>query len=229
MSDTTQPDRPAAETHATSRRRGFGTGLKLAAAGTAALVALPLGTAAADNDDRGNNRGNGNGNQDNRLRGLERAIQAREDALQRLRERLDDRRDQLAGLTGVTRASRLFPTNNFNTDDFGASLGTRDPLTNGSVRLVGESGNDARVFVLLDGASANVSYQVWFARFNDKSRTDLGWVRTNGSGDFEGFTRTNQDNTGDFKRLGGGNRIGIFIVAREGNNDQFVTALATRT
>jgi hypothetical protein len=197
--------------------------LKLAAAGTAALVALPLGTAAADNDDRGN------GNRDDKVRGLERAIQAREDALQRLRDRLDDRRDQLAGLNGVTRASGLFRVSDINTDDLGANLGTRDPLTDGAVRLVRESGNDARVFVALNGASANVSYQVWFLRFSDKARTDLGWVRTNGSGDFQGFTRTNQDNTGDFKRLGGGNRIGIFIVARDGSNDQFVTALSTRT
>jgi hypothetical protein len=227
MAETVQPDRTAAESNATSRRRGFGAGLKLAAAGTAALVALPLGTAAADNDDRNDNRGNGN--RDDKLRGLERSIQAHEDALQRLRDRLDDRRDQLAGLTGITRASRLFRVNDINTDDFGANLGTRDPLTNGAVRLVLESGNDARVYVVLNGASANVSYQVWFVRFSDKARTDLGWVRTNGSGDFEGFTRTNQDNTGDFKRLGGGNRIGIFIVARDGSNDQFVTGLSTRS
>jgi hypothetical protein len=225
MSDTTQPDRPAAETNATSRRRGFGKGLKLAAAGTAALVALPLGTAAADNDDRGNNRGNGN--QDDKLRGLERAIQAREDALQRLRDRLDDRRDQLAGLTGVTRASRLFRIGDVNTDDLGSAPGNRDSLTNGAVRLVRESGNDARVEVVLDGAVVNVSYQVFFAGFSNKSRTDLGWVRTNGSGDFAGFTRTGQDNTGDFKRLGGGNRIGVFFLVR--GDDQFVTGLATRS
>jgi hypothetical protein len=206
--------------------------LRLAAAGTAALVALPLGTAAADHDDRDDNRGNGN--RDDKLRGLERAIQAREDALQRLRDRLDDRRDQLAGLTGITRASRLFRIVDVAADvDKGGNPGPgdRNPLTNGAVRLVRESGNDARVFVVLDGASTNVSYQVWFARFNDKARTDVGWVRTNGSGDIEGFTRTNQDYTGDYKRLGGNNgnnRVGIFFVTRDGV-DQFVTGLSTHT
>jgi hypothetical protein len=227
MADTAQPDRPAAESNATSRRRGFGTGLKLAAAGTAALVALPLGTAAADHGDRDDNRGNGN--QDNRLRGLERAIQAREDALQRLRERLDDRRDQLAGLTGVSRASRLFrieevPDGDFDKSTLAAS-GNRDSLANGAVRLVRESGMDARVFVVLDGALANASYQILFVAFNSRSRTDLGWVRTNGSGDFEGFARTNQDNTGNFTRLGGGKRLGVFVLNRSG--DQFATGLQT--
>jgi hypothetical protein len=202
-----------------TRRRGFGAGLRLAAAGTAALAALPLGTAAADND---------RDDDDRRLRGLEQALENREEALRRLRERFDDRRGELTGLTGIGQALRLFRVNDVNGDDFdrGADPQNRDPLARGAIRLLRESNGDSRIHVLLDGAAANATYEVVFVGIRD-NRVGLGWVRTNGDGDFEGLSRSNQDNTGDPRRLGGGNRVGVFVLTRDGR-DQFVVGLATR-
>jgi hypothetical protein len=224
---------PGLRQHAT--RRG---GVRLAAAGTAALAALPLGVAAAsndDDDDRGRDR-------DDRLRGLERALEAREEALRRYRERLEDRLDRLDDLDvafrlddfGTGPAQRLFRVVDVNGDDFdrGSDPQNRDGLTWGAVRLDRENNNDARIQVVLDGAAPNATYEVVFVGIRD-NRIGLGWVRTNGSGDFDGYSRSNQDNTGDPRRLGGGNRVGVFVLTRDrgdgaGVRDQFVTALGTR-
>jgi hypothetical protein len=208
---------PAAAAKNGTRRRGFGAGLRLAAAGTAALAALPLGPAAAsDDDDR------------RRRRGQERAIEAREEALRRFRERLDDRRGELAGLTGIGRAIRLVRVNDVPESDFdrGADPQNRDSLSRGAIRLLRER-DDARVNVNLDGAAANVTYEVHFARFKG-GRESLGWVRTNGNGDFDGLVRNSQDNSGDARRIGNGNRVGIFVLTRDGK-DQFVSGLPTRS
>ena len=48
------------------------------------------------------------------------------------------------------------------------------------------------------------------------NRIDLGWVRTNGSGDIATLARANQDNTGEVKLFGGGNRVGVFVLTRDG-------------
>jgi hypothetical protein len=202
-----------------TRRRGFGAGLRLAAAGSAALAALPLGVAAASND-----------GDDRRRRGLERAIEAREEALRRFRERLDDRRGELAGVTGVGGAMRLVAVADVPGSDYpgGGDGANRDSLTRGAIRLLRESNNDARINVSLDGAAANATYELIFYKFNDKGRDRVGWVRTNGNGDFDGLARSNQDNTGDAVRFGGGNRVGVFVLNRDGR-DRFVTALPTRS
>jgi hypothetical protein len=202
-----------------TRRRGFGAGLRLAAAGTAALAALPLGAAAASNghDD----------DDDRRLRGLERAIEAREEALRRFRERLENRRDAITGQTSLGR--RLVRVNDVNGDDFdrGSDPQNRDPLSSGSVVLLRESNNDARVQVFLDNATANAVYEVIFMGIRD-NRITVGYVRTDGNGDFADTARKNSDFTGDEGRLGGGNRVGVFVLRRN-NLDQFVTALASRS
>ena len=202
-----------------TRRRGFGAGLRLAAAGTAALAALPLGSAAAGNDD-----------DDCRRRGQDRAIEAREEALRRFRERLDDRRGELTGLTGIGRAMRLVRVNDVNGADFdrGSDPQNRDALSRGAIRLLRERNNDARINVSLDGAAANATYDLLFYKFNDKGRDHIGWVRTNGNGDFNGLARSNQDNSGDAVRFGGGNRVGVFVLNRDGR-DRFVTSLPTRS
>jgi hypothetical protein len=210
-------------------------GARLAAAGTAALAALPLGVAAAsEDDDRGRDR-------DDRLRGLERSLEAREEALRRFRERLEDRLDRIDdldgafslgdfGARGAGAALRLFRVVDVNGDDFdrGADPQNRDALRWGAIRLDRENSADARIQVFLDGAAANASYEVFFARFNNKAREQLGWVRTNGSGDVATLARSGQDNTGDVRRTGGGIRVGLYVLTRDGR-DQFVTALATRS
>ena len=207
-------------------------GVRLAAAGTAALAALPLGVAAAsDDDDRGRDR-------DDRLRGLERALEAREEALRRFRERLEDRLDRIDdldgafnlgdfGARGAGAALRLFRVTDVNGEDFdkGNDPQNRDPLRWGAVRLDRESSTGARIQVFLDGAATNATYKVFFMGIRD-NRSDLGWVRTNGSGDIATLVRANQDNTGEVKLFGGGNRVGVFVLTRDGR-DEFVTALAT--
>ena len=52
-------------------------------------------------------------------------------------------------------------------------------------------------------------------------------MRTNGNGDFDGLARNNQDNTRRRRRFGGGNRVGVFVLNRDGR-DRFVTSLPTR-
>jgi hypothetical protein len=202
---------PASEAPAKNgtRRRGFGAGLRLAAAGTAALAALPLGVAAASNghDD----------DDDNRARGLERAIEAREEALRRLRERLDNRQGGQGGL-----GRRLFRVSQVNQNDF--SGGGSDNLSSGAVGLLRGSSN-SRVQVFLDGANTNAVYEVIFMGIKD-NRTTVGYVRTNGSGDFSGTARKNSDFTGDEGTLGDGNRVGVFVLRRD-NQDQYVTGFST--
>ena len=121
-----------------------------------------------------------------------------------------------------------------NGDDFdrGSDPQNRDSLTWGAIRLDREDNADARIQVDLDGAPANATYEVVFVGIRD-NRAGLGWVRTNNNGDFDGYSRSNQDNTGDPRRFGGGNRVGVFVLTRDrgdgaGVRDQFVTALATR-
>jgi hypothetical protein len=198
---------PASEAPAKNgtRRRGFGAGLRLAAAGTAALAALPLGAAAASN---------GRDDDDNRARGLERAIEAREEALRRLRERLENRQG------GLSR--RLFRVSQVNQNDF--SGGGSDNLSSGAVGLLRGSSN-SRVQVFLDGANANAVYEVIFMGIKD-NRTTVGYVRTDGNGDFSGIARKNSDFTGDEGTLGDGNRVGVFVLRRD-NQDQYVTGFST--
>jgi hypothetical protein len=218
MNDMT-PEQP------TTRRKGFRTGLRAAAAGAAALAALPAGTAAADDwDDLA----------DVRASARARALEVREEALQRLRGRLaelEERwndRDLIPDNAGLS-AARLERVVDVNGDDFdrGSDPQNRDPLAWGIVRLVrGGPDEDARIHVILDRAAGNATYEVVFLGIRD-NRVGLGWVRTNPSGNFDGPARSNQDNTGDPRRLGGGNRVGVFVLTRDGK-DQFVAALPTR-
>ena len=143
--------------------------------------------------------------------GPERALEPREEALRRFRERSDDRLDRLDDLDGAFRlddfgtgpALRLFRVVDVNGDDFdrGSDPQNRDALTWGAIRLDRENSADARIQVSLDGA-ANATYEVVFVGIRD-NRIGLGWVRTNNNGDFDGYSRSNQDNTGDPGASGG--------------------------
>jgi hypothetical protein len=209
MDDMT-PEQPQEPGQPTTRRKGFGTGLRLAAAGAATLAALPAGTAAADDDDWEDDWEDDWG-----ASARARALAAREEAL-RFR-------------TQLSAADPLYRVANVNGEDFnqGSDPGSRDPLARGAVRLVRDAPSvDPLIQVSLTGAVVNATYEVVFMGIRD-NRVSLGWVRTNQSGNFEGVSRSNQDNTGNPGRLGGGNRVGVFVLTRNGL-DQFVAALTTR-
>ncbi|MBV9355107.1 MAG: hypothetical protein JO023_06215 [Chloroflexi bacterium] len=82
--------------------------------------------------------------------------------------------------------------------------------------MVAADTNSRRVFVMLRGAVNNTSYDVQFERFQDHNREDLGSVNTDDQGNFFGNTPND---------LGGSNRVGTFVLTRNGN-DQFAAALA---
>ncbi len=82
--------------------------------------------------------------------------------------------------------------------------------------MVAADTNSRRVFVMLRGAVNNTSYDVQFERFQDHNREDLGSVNTDDQGNFFGNTPND---------LGGGNRVGTFVLTRNGN-DQFAATLA---
>jgi hypothetical protein len=93
--------------------------------------------------------------------------------------------------------------------DFTASNPGSDGLGAGEVFV-----NDAKqVFVGLRGAVANAGYDVQFVRLHDDGREDLGTITTDTNGTFNG-TAPNA--------LGGGNRVGAFVLIR-GGADEYVT------
>ena len=97
--------------------------------------------------------------------------------------------------------------------DFGANNGGSDGL---SLGMLAFDGNSRRVWLALRGAQANSSYDVQFVRLQDHGREDLGQVTTDGGGNFVGSA----PNT-----LGGGDRVGAFVIIRNGQ-DEYVSALA---
>jgi hypothetical protein len=97
--------------------------------------------------------------------------------------------------------------------DFSGSNPGGDGLQGG---MVAADTDSRRVFVLLRGAVNNTSYDVQFERFQDHNREDLGSVNTDDDGNFFGNTPNDLD---------GGNRVGTFVLTRNGN-DQFAATLA---
>ncbi len=97
--------------------------------------------------------------------------------------------------------------------DFSGNNPGGDGLQDG---MVAADTNSRRVFVALRGAVNNTSYDVQFERFQDHNREDLGSVNTDDDGNFFGNTPNN---------LGGGNRVGTFVLTRNGN-DQYAATLA---
>lgn len=221
--DTGENTTRAAGQSGTSRRRGIGAGLKLAAIAPAVLVALPLGTAAADDDsDR-----RGRGRYDNLDDRLERLREREDELRRRLQERLDDRRADLP--LGGGQAQRLLKMSDADGNDIdkGNAAGSQDRLDRGVVRVARENGDaSGRVMVTLVRAQANAVYEVFFLRMKG-GRDRIGQLTTNGDGDFGGLVRSGSNNSGDPGRLGGNNRIGIFILTRDGK-DQFVGGIRTQ-
>jgi len=96
--------------------------------------------------------------------------------------------------------------------DFTATSAGSDALASGAVFLAG----NRQAVLFLRGAAASASYEVFFERFQDHGREDLGAVTTDARGNANGPA----PNT-----LGGSNRVGVFVVAR-GGSDEFVSTLA---
>ncbi|MGH2353379.1 MAG: hypothetical protein ACRDI2_18170 [Chloroflexota bacterium] len=207
-----------------TRRGGLGHGLKLAVAAPAALAALPAGTAAADSD--------------HGKWGSEVAREAREAAREAIHEAQADVRELRARLREELREE--FGTQGFRrvgfrarrfglgrvadvpSGDFDKANQGGDPLDRGGLGVLRAEGDQAgTVFVRLRGAAQNATYAVIFARFNDKGRETIGQVTTDGDGDFGGQVAAAGGGNG---RLSGDNRVGIFVLTRDGK-DQFITSI----
>jgi hypothetical protein len=188
------------------------------------LATLPAGTAAADN---GDDLAEAQAEVAEEV--AEAQVEVAEEAVEARAELLEARVEALELRARLAAADPLHRVVDVNGDDFdrGSEPENRDPLAWGFVRLVrDEPSVDPLIQVALGGAAADASYEVVFLGIRD-NRVGLGWVRTFQSGAFEGLARSNQDNTGEPRRLGGGNRVGVFVLTRDGK-DQFVTGLTTR-
>jgi hypothetical protein len=109
--------------------------------------------------------------------------------------------------------------------DFTSSNPGSDPLTDGRVTLVRRnSGGEGRADVVLRGAAASVSYDVFFQPFaSSKGRESLGTVGpTNADGNLNARTPN---------ALSGTSRVGMFVIARtsdgsgQAGKDEFVSSL----
>lgn len=100
-----------------------------------------------------------------------------------------------------------------------------DPLSDGRVTLVRrDAGGEGRADVVLRGAAANASYDVFFLAFNQaKGREALGTV---GPTNDKGHLNQRTPNA-----VSGSSRIGIFIITRtsdgsaQAGKDEFVSSL----
>ncbi len=100
---------------------------------------------------------------------------------------------------------------------FSATSAGTDTLTAGRVRLVGRQNNpdDDKIAVVLHGAPAGATYEVWFAPASG-SRESLGNVGpTRDRGNLLALTP---------KPLAGAHRVGVFVLVRDGH-DEFVSCL----
>jgi len=185
-----------AEAPAETRRGILSMGLKLAVAAPTALVALQGGVALAHPGPKGDQ--DSNDDSDNPGRGNGKNFPKHAPAFSLHLCRVGD-----IGNQGT---------------DFPPTNGGSDPLAAGVLRVVrGASGQNARVWVDVNGANANTTYEVFFDRFNDHGREDVGGFKTGPGGHFRGFTSGS---------LGGKNRVGVFVI-QNGSSDEFVTCFPT--
>jgi hypothetical protein len=191
-----------------TRRRGFGTGMKLALAAPMALGMAPAVAAA----DEGNGREQG--------RPAWQRLQAQ-------RERRQARRP-FARPWSAQHLCRLADVSGDDFDKWNATA-SQDALRRGVLFVSrGQDDTSGRVFLVLAGAAPGATYEVFFVRArNMRERERIGQVTTNGDGDFRGLVRTGAGNSGDPGRLGGSRRVGLFAVTRDGK-DQFVTCFPTQ-
>jgi hypothetical protein len=110
--------------------------------------------------------------------------------------------------------------------DFGSGNAGSDALTGGRVSLARRGGDssEGRADVVLRGAAANVSYDVFFEPFSTgKGREALGTIGpTNDAGNLNAQTPN---------ALSGSSRVGMFVIARtsdgsgQAGKDEFVSSL----
>lgn len=189
----------------TSRKTPTRRGLLQAGLAVGAVALLPAAAAYAsdDHDDDDNGRGKGNGNDNGR-----------------------GPRPIPAPARFTTFSSDLVTVSqSASSGDFTSGNAGGDPLTDGRITLVRpRDGGEGRAEVVLRGAAANVSYDVFFQPFNTgKGREGLGTIGpTNGSGNL---------NDRAPNVLSGTNRVGMFIIARTGDGsgqagkDEFVSSV----
>ncbi len=188
---------------ALSRRSILGKGAKLAFAAPAVLAALQAGAAFADESDD-ERRGRGRSERDDSPAASSSPPRRRPDVPAAFRL-------ELCRVADV-------PANDFTS----ANPGT-DPLRDGRLRIAhdGDAPEDGRVRVRLRRAKPASRYQVFFVRFKDQGREDLGVVGpTDEEGDLDAAAPT---------PLSGANRVGIFVLVRqdgdEAGKDEFVTCV----
>jgi hypothetical protein len=107
--------------------------------------------------------------------------------------------------------------------DFTSGSPGTDPLTDGRVRLRhrGRDANEGQLHVELRGATANVSYEVFFwPATSSKSRESLGTIGpTNKDGNLNTLTPS---------ALSGMNRVGVFVIVRQDGGvakDEFISSM----
>jgi hypothetical protein len=166
---------------------------KLAIAAPLALSIMP-GIAAADGGDHGDDD-----RDDRRGRGRALGLFCRPGTV---------------NTTNFAGSLNLVPVNSVNgganSGDFNASSPGSDSLGSGAIAV-----NDSKqVLVMLRGAPANTSYDVQFVRLHDDGREDLGSFTTDANGNFNGAAPT---------ALGGSNRVGGFVLIRNGS-DEYVSS-----
>jgi hypothetical protein len=196
MSDPMQPQddpRSIVGPLRASRRSVVAIAAKLAIATPLALAALPTIAAAKDgdhddDDDDARRRGRGNGLPPGLVK---------------------DRIQQRSGFM-------LVPVGAVNGGaggaDFTATSAGGDALATGAVFVA----DNRQAVVVLRGVAASTAFEVFFERFQDHGREDLGAITSDAGGNFNGRAPN---------VLGGNNRVGTFVVAR-GGSDEFVSTMA---
>ena len=183
----------------TSRRALMRTAAKLAVAAPLALAILPgIASAKGDGNDPGGNNDDQGGGDD---RGRGRALG------------LNCAPGNAGQSNGAGAALALTPVASVNGGagggDFSATSAGSDALGSGEVFV-----NAAKqVFVALRGVVANAGYDVQFVRLHDAGREDLGTITTDTNGNFNGMAPT---------ALGNSNRVGAFVLIRNGS-DEYVS------
>ena len=183
----------------TSRRSLMRTAAKLAVAAPLALAIVPGVAFAKDHEDGDTDADDQGDDRDHGPRGRALGVNCRPDV------------NFGPQFNGTSTSLPLVMVNTAtNGGDFAANAPGGDALSSGAVFVNGSK----QVFVALRGAVANAGYDVQFVRLHDDGREDLGTITTDTNGNFNGMTPN---------ALGGGNRVGAFVLIR-GGADMYVSA-----
>src|SRR5581483_4944566 len=213
-----------------TRRGGIGAGTKLAFVAPAVVAALRAGVAHADS----NHGRHGDHDDKETPPGLEIAAQHARVANVSSASSASSKeiRQQALHVTyraGLCRVSDV--QGGTGGTDFAATnaAGTPDQLTAGALRVVASSDSSqaGRVFIRLEKAVANATYNVYFERLQDHGRESIGQVATDANGNFRGFVAAGNNGNG---MLSGDHRVGAFVLTRNDGGterDEFVTCIRT--